>query len=63
LAAALQTIQGLQQQGGFANAWVAADQHHAAFDHAPAQDAVKFVLARGCAVHVLRFDVGEGRDR
>ena len=40
LAAALQTVERLQQQSGFANARVATDQDHAAFDHAAAQYAV-----------------------
>ena len=61
LAAALQRIQGLQQQGGFANAGVTTDQHHPALDDSTAQDTVQFVLPRGGAVHVTGFDVAEGR--
>ena len=61
-AAALQGIQRLQQQGGFANAGVAADQHHAAFDHAAAQHAIQLRQATGCARDVLRLDGGQGRD-
>ena len=63
LAAALQTVQGLQQQSGFANARVAADQHHTAFDHAATQYAIEFILTRGCAVNVLRFNVAERHHR
>ena len=62
LAAALQTIQGLQQQGGLANARVAANQHHTALHHAAAQDAVQFILPGGGALHVLRFDGTQGHD-
>ena len=40
-------VHGLQQQGGFANARVAADQHHAAFHDAAAQHAVQLVDAAG----------------
>ena len=56
---ALQSVQGLQQQGGFANAGVAANQHHAALHNAPAQGAVEFVQARGGAVNVGGLDVFE----
>ena len=63
LAAALQTVQRLQQQGGFANARIAADQHHTAFDHAAAHYAIEFILTGRCAIHLLRFDVAERHHR
>ena len=56
-ALALECIQGLQQQGGFANARIAANQNHAAFHHAAAQSAVEFFDAGGAAIDVGGFDV------
>ena len=56
---ALQGVHGLQQQGGFANARVAANQHHAAFHDAAAQHAVQLVDAAGVR-HILRLDGGQG---
>jgi hypothetical protein len=60
LAAALKRIQRLQQQGGFANARVAADQHHAALDHAAAQHPVQVLMAGGGARHIDRIDLAQG---
>ena len=62
-AAALQRIHGLQQQGGFANAGVATDQHHAALDHAAAQHAVQLAQAAGGAGDILRLDGCQRGDR
>ena len=56
-AAALQTVHGLQQQGGLANAGVSANQHHAAVDHAATEHPVELFLAGGGARHVVGFDV------
>jgi hypothetical protein len=56
-AAALQGVHRLQQQGGFANARIAADQHHAAFDHATAQHPVQLIDAGGVALEVCRLDL------
>jgi hypothetical protein len=54
-----QLVQRLQQQRAFANAGVAADQHHAAFHHATAQHAVQLVQAGGQALEVGRVNVGQ----
>ena len=53
----------LQQQRALADARVAADQHHAAFDDAAAEHAVELFLAGGRAREVGRFDLGQGRHR
>jgi hypothetical protein len=57
--AALQRVQRLQQQRGFANAGVAANQHHAAFDDAAAQHPVQLFNAGGAAFHIRGFNVGQ----
>jgi hypothetical protein len=49
----------LQQQRAFANARVAADQHHATWHDAAAQNAVKLFQAAGCAGHLGHFDLGQ----
>ena len=53
----LQRIQRLQQQGGFTDAGVAADQHHTALHHATAQHAVELFMAGGGAVDIAGLDV------
>ena len=50
-------VERLQQERGLADAGVAADQHHAAFDHATAQHPVQLVDAGGVALKVGRFDL------
>jgi len=55
----LQGIERLQQQGGFADAGIAANQDDAAFHHAAAQSAVEFFDAGGAAVDVCGFDVAQ----
>ena len=62
LAAALQGIQCLQQQGGLANAGVAPNQHHTALDHATAQHPVQLVVSGGRAGHVHGVNVAQRRD-
>ena len=57
---AVQRVHGLQQQGGLADAGIATNQHHAAFDNAAAQHAVQLLDAAGRARHVLGLD---GRQR
>ena len=46
--------QRLQQQGGLADAGVAADQDHRAHDQSAAQDPVEFFASRGQALHRTR---------
>ena len=58
-ARALQGIQRLEQQRGFANARIAAHEHHAAGDDTAAQRAIQLGLARGRARHVLRLNAGQ----
>jgi len=53
---ALQGIGGLQQQGGFADAGVAPDQHHRPGDHAAAQHPVQFGNAARRIGQRLRLD-------
>ena len=55
-ACALQRIHGLQQQRGFADAGVAANEHHTAFDHAAAKHAVQLLNTAGRTCHILRFN-------
>ena len=57
----LQRIKCLQQQRGFANAGVAADEHYAAFDHTAAQDTIQLGVTRGCAFKVTGFDTRQHR--
>ena len=61
LTAALQRIQRLQQQGRFADAGVAADQHDAALDDAATQDAVQLVVTCRRALHIDRVNVAQSR--
>ena len=51
--------QRLQQQRGFADAGIAADQHHRALHQPAAQHAVELDDAGGRARHFCRFDFGE----
>ncbi len=51
--------QRLQQQGGFADAGVAADQHHRALHQTAAQHAVEFDDAGRGARHFRRFNLGK----
>ena len=51
--------QGLQQQRGFADAGIAADQYHPALHQAAAQHAVEFGDAGRRARHVTGFHFGQ----
>ena len=55
--------QRLQQQGRFADARIAADQHHAAGHQAAAQHAVEFLDAGAETRHIDRFDIGQTEHR
>ena len=56
---ALQAVERLQQQGRLADAGIAADQHHAAFDDAAAQHPVELADAGGRALDLAGLDVGQ----
>ena len=56
---ALQRIERLQQQRGFANARIAPNQHHAAFHHATAEHTVEFSQAGGRARYLRGLDGGQ----
>ena len=58
----LQCVQRLQQEGGFADAGVAAYEHHAAFHNAATQNPVELVMAGGRVSHVGGLDVGQRRE-
>ena len=60
-ALALQRIQRLQQQRGFANTGVAANQHHPTFDDAAAQHPVQLLVAGGAALDFVGFNVRQHR--
>src|SRR4029453_18598711 len=47
---------GLQQQGGFADARLAAEEHQRSRDDAAAEDAIEFADAGGDAVGLRRFN-------
>ncbi|MNZ68266.1 hypothetical protein D3C78_865300 [compost metagenome] len=60
--AAGDVAEGLQENGGLADARIAADQHHGAIDQAAAQYTVEFGGRRAEARHFLDADFGEGLD-
>ena len=57
-ARALQRVERLQEQGGFSDAGIPADQNHAAFHNAAAQNPVKLFVSGGCALDIAGLDVG-----
>ena len=59
LARRRQVGQRLQQQGGFADAGIAADQYHAALDQAAAEDAIELDQAGGDARRRARPHLGQ----
>ncbi|MDT4838658.1 hypothetical protein FQZ97_724200 [compost metagenome] len=54
--------EGLQEDGGLADARIAADQHHRAIHQAAAEDAVQLVGRRGKAWHLLDADFRQRLD-
>ena len=51
-----QRHQGLQQQGGFSNAWIAADKNNGAIDQPAAQNAVELADTSGLARYIAGFN-------